>query len=432
MSIKIRQIFFIFFVTLFILSIPPVMLYTAGWSFNFKKSKFEKTGSLLINTATAGVTLYLNETVMDSGNEFRIKNVLPGEYLIKLSKAGYFDWQKKLEVKSELTTFVKDARLVKIPALVLSDKAIREFFPSPAKEKAIYLKDEDTKKTYSLWILETESGKTQKITDSVLPVKNILWSANEERILVETNQGLRAYDIKNGEIKMPFLDDALGAKWDSSNSLILYIQKIDGIYKYDFLFNAPEKLHYAQTATAEFAASDGYLYTIKQSALRQTGNNETISIPLERKNYKIKSITNKKIYLLDEANQKLQIFDLPLQKLSAPAIIANAKAFDISGDNLLFHNDFEIWTYHFPTGAKELLTRFGKNIKKAAWTGDNNSIIFSLDGEIKMIELDKRDMRQTTDLLRLKSIEDFLLTKKYNLYIFGGAEKAEEIFSTDI
>jgi dipeptidyl aminopeptidase/acylaminoacyl peptidase len=414
------------------LSIPPVLLYTAGWSFNFKKSKFERTGSLLINTATPDVTLSLNDTIVDTGNEFRIKNVLPGEYSIKLSKNGYFNWQKKLEVMSELTTFVKNTRLFKMPAVISADKDVRGFFSSPLKNRIVYVKDEENKKLAAMWLIDSASDGPQRIAEAPYPVKNISWSANGEKIIAETGQGLKIYDVKTGQIKLPFLDGAIGAKWDNTNSLILYIQKTDGIYKFDFLFDAPEKIHPAQPSINDFAFADGFLYTVKQQTLKQTDGNETISLPLERKDYKIKTIIDKKLYLVDEASQKIQIFDLPLQKLSTPTLIANAKSFDASGDNLLFYNDFELWTYHFPTGAKELLTRFGKNIKKAAWINDGSGIIFSLDGEIKIIELDKRDKRQTTDIIQLKALDDFMLTKKYGFYIFGGTEKSDEIFKTDI
>jgi hypothetical protein len=76
---KIKQIFFIIFATIFLVTIPLVLLHTAGWSFNLKKNKFEKTGSLLVNTVVDGVTFSLDESSQKPGNEFRIPNLLTGE-----------------------------------------------------------------------------------------------------------------------------------------------------------------------------------------------------------------------------------------------------------------------------------------------------------------------------------------------------------------
>jgi hypothetical protein len=341
-----------------------------------------------------------------------------------LSKSGYFDWRQKIKILSEVTTFIKDKRLFKIPALISIKKDMTDFIAAPQNNN-ILIGGNDT-----LSFINTVSGEIQNISDLTMPAQNIRWSSNGAKFIAQINGVWQVYDVKSPASPI-ILTGASDAEWDTDGNSAVYLQKNDGFYKMDVLFKTQEKKFAPQLGIAGFLTADGALYTVKQSALKQTDGANIITIPLERKNYKIAKIENKKIYLLNNEDQKLQIFQLPLHAASTPILIANAKNFDVLGDNLLFYNDFEIWTYDFSSGAKELMNRFGENIKKTVWANGADYIIIALDGQIKIMENGLRDTRQTLDILQLKSIADFVLTKKYVLYLWSSAGGGE-IFNTDL
>ncbi len=434
MQMKYRRIIFYLFLALFLISAPFILLYASGYKYNAKKNKFEKTGGLVVNTTIKNTSLFVNGRAYGTGQEFRIQNLLPGEYEIKISKSGYFDWQKKLPVESQITAFAKDVRLIagNLPVKI-ADGFADIAYPAPDQSKFLYIKKENNKN--SLFIFDTANDAEKSIASlpSRQTVKSISWSPNGEKIILETLYGFQILNASGGKIQaLPLKVKILGLRWNEADSSQLFASAAEGIYKIDLIFGKAEKIYSPIKIADDFAVLGNNLYLINQSTLQQInlGGGGIISLPLERNGYKIR-LADKRLFLLDE-KQHLQIFNAPLHKLSMPEVLANAKNFDISGASLLYYNDFELWAYNFGTGAKELITRFGQEIKRARWSGGSDYLAVSFNNQIKIIELDKRDSRQTYDFPKFDQIGDFIITKKSSLYFTGKVNTASGIYKLEI
>ena len=435
MQKKHRKIIFIIFVILFLISAPLILLYTGGYRYNFTKNRLEQTGNLLINTKTDNTTVFVNNKSYYNKNEFRIKNILPGDYLIKISKAEHFDWQKKLAVISKFTTFIKDIRLFKknLP-INLVNKKLTEIYPSYDKKKLVHINYDTNLKEYVVSIFNTANDKETKLLNVSQRVNEIKWSPDNNKFLIKTKLGFKVIDIIEGEINIAFLNNKIyDLGWDKKDSLFLFAKTDSGIYKINLLLKTATKLYSVPKVINNFNISQDTLYVIDQYSLRQIDlkNKKVVYVPLERKDYKIKTIKNNKLYLMSK-DDKLQIFDLPLNKLSTPILLVSAKGFDVLNNNLLFYNDFELWTYSFDKGTKELITRIGANIKKARWANDTNYIVYILENQIKIIEVDKRDKRQVIGLVKFGNIKNMMLTEKFNLYFIGEVNKASGLYKLEI
>lgn len=431
---KYRRLIFLFFLLLFFTSIPFILLYTAGYSYNLKKNKFEKTGALLVNTPTKDAVLYLNYKPYYSKGEFRINNLLPGEYDAKLSATGYLDWQKKLLVQSKLTTFAKDIRLWKnsLPINIINQEII-SIYPSPNKNKLLFISGDTKTKKYALSVFDAIKKESRNIMSLKGPPVRVSWSADNEKFSVETADEVKVADANKGDITPGALQNKSRTRWDEKNGSKLYTQGPDGIYKTDLLFQSAAKI-WGLSHANDFAAASGYIYITDGKNLKQINISEktVVSVPLEREKYQIQSIRNNKIYLFHPWAEKLQIFNLPLEALSTPALLANAKDFDIFDNNLLYYNDFELWIYNFESDSKELVTRIGAEIKKARWLLGASNILFILDNQLKIIELDKRDKRQIFNLVKFDEINDFVLTKKYEIYFIGKMNGSSGLYELEI
>ncbi|PIR66714.1 MAG: hypothetical protein COU51_02435 [Parcubacteria group bacterium CG10_big_fil_rev_8_21_14_0_10_36_14] len=435
MQRKYRKIIFFVFAVFFIISIPIILLYTGGYRYNIKKNRLEKTGNLVVNTKTKGVTLYLNERRFENKEEFRIQNILPGEYLIKIIKEGYFDWQKKLAIESEITTFIKDVRLFKqsLPINVI-DKNTSTLFYSPNGKffiTDVYLQESNN---YQIIIFNTETEIYEKLALSTKPLVDTVWSGDSNKFVIKTFSDYQLFDINREKIELPKITNIKKIKWDEKNGMVLYAENDKGIYKIDALFNTSNLLYPLIKTIDDFNISGNYLYITESFSLKQINlkdSTDIITIPLERKNYVIKDLINKKIFLLNQGN-KLQVFDLPLNQLSTPILMANAKDFNLSGNSLLYYDNFELWTHNFDGGEKTLITRIGENIKKARWLNGSEYIIFILENKLEIIEMDKRDQRQTIGIIKFDDINDMLITKNFNIYFTGQLQNSKGLFKLEI
>src|SRR3990167_9001195 len=156
MSLTARRIIAIIFFVFFMVSAPMLILYTAGFRYNLKKAQLTKTGVLVIDSKPSGAVVYLNEQKTKSKTPVRLNNILPDEYSIKAEKAGYFPWNKKLNVLTQETTFAEDIVLFKksIPETIKehTDKSVWLNF-SPDKKSALYIEKNYPLNSESLFLL---------------------------------------------------------------------------------------------------------------------------------------------------------------------------------------------------------------------------------------------------------------------------------------
>ena len=112
MSKKFRDRLFLFFIAIFILMTVLISLYASGYKFNLSwPLKFnrllQKTGMLNVATIPKGAYIFLNDKEQ-TGAVFslfkkdslttpnKIKNILPGEYVLRLEREGYWPYEKKI------------------------------------------------------------------------------------------------------------------------------------------------------------------------------------------------------------------------------------------------------------------------------------------------------------------------------------------------
>jgi hypothetical protein len=103
-SPRTRFVYFIIFFLVFLAVAPFILLYSFGynWTQNFS---LLKTGGVYVYSGETGASLYINDKLDDSTSIFQhgllVKSLRPDTYDIKVTKDGYIDWKKNIEVKGE-------------------------------------------------------------------------------------------------------------------------------------------------------------------------------------------------------------------------------------------------------------------------------------------------------------------------------------------
>lgn len=436
MSLRFRRILYSFFILAFLAITPLVMLYASGYKLNFQSLKggrltVEKTGMLILDSRPRGAMVFINNRpavvglkkilLKNSGANLtpaKIKNLSPGEYEIVLEKKGYWPWRKKLEVLPGSSTFAEDINLFRNnPPELLIPGAERIISLSPQKNLAVLAKNEvleifDLNREEALSyeppatgtppFREADSGKrtTWPPGQSAFFHGRVLYRLSEQRFS-------RSADFSG------VIPEAAEIKWSAEDPNIAYYSDSGRIMSLDVYTGATTTLADI-TEFSDFLVKKNGLYLVKIIGrygfleVHDLGRREllaSIALPASR-GYRFIHPEQQLINLYDEDNRIIYLMDIAQNPLPLRETIANSTLSEwAKSGTLLYGNDFEIWRYDLAQNRKTLLTRLGQGIKGIFWHPSENYAIYTTEQSINVIELDDRDGRNITTLLKLDGLD---------------------------
>lgn len=94
-----------------------VVCYAAGYNINIKTRKISPTALIDVSCDEEGAQIYLDEELV-GGKNFTQKNLEPKQYNLKITKDGYYDWEKSFDLKpaeakkfSSIVLFKKEPKI---------------------------------------------------------------------------------------------------------------------------------------------------------------------------------------------------------------------------------------------------------------------------------------------------------------------------------
>ena len=297
-----RRLIFWLFVLIFLLGAPATIFYAIGYSYDWQNHKITQTGGLYFKSTPSNAEIFLDNKLIDTTAAL-ISRLTPNDYKIKISKDGFYDWEKTLPVYPRLVT---EARNV----FLFPKKINPELINSNATSSIIYYLTDEAEKNR-----QSQAALTASTT----------------------------------------------AGWISKNQNLYFISKENYIF-YSSDLNGTDK--------------------------KQLGINP---LPTAT-NYQI--FNNNNDFLALTASGEL--YWLNRQDNNFLKIAANVKKAEFSSDSkkILYYNDNEIHVYFL-----EDITRQSQPINQATFYPNNEYIAYTTGDQIKIIELDDRDTRNTVDLL---------------------------------
>jgi len=432
-----RKAVYITFVIIFFITAPIIVLYTSGYRYNLSKGRIQKTGILIISSIPKKADIYLNsKKVENKSTPAEIKNVLPGDYEIILSKDGYHNWQKKLPVYENFTTFAEKVNLWKIASSTqLSNSVISHWQASSDGNKIAF---GDSSGLIGVFDLNDNTFNNLESLPNDSKLKNISWSKDNKKILIEytisLSNHLLIYDINSNKSQIIENKNYANIKWSLDNDNIIYGKNEAGLWQINTANNSSELILNA-VLTGDYIIENNYLYGINDKFIYRKNINDKNSTPEDIDSIACPSCNfisnNSNRIILQDGNQSLFIVDPNRQR---PTVSAKAKNIDwLNSDNIMYYNDFEIWIYNFKEGTPKLITRFGQSISQAVWQPQGKHIIFASDNKIKIIELDDRELRNIIDLTNNTNIKFLKIDRKgNNLFFAGESDNKAGIFELNI
>jgi hypothetical protein len=451
-----RRLFTLFFVFLFFLVAPTIVLLAQGYQFNLEDNIFIYSGSVTIKSWPKDIDIYLDGEKQDNkklnliNGSYTINGVRPGKYTLTCSKPGYTDWEKEIRVRSGISTefwnvllFPKEeAQEIEIAEL---PGEAQQIFLFPKKNDQLILFTEQNSEN-QIYLLDLKKSDNQLIfkTNNYNFVEksgglNIEWNSNNKKFILPTEKdGLRDFlvidtDNKDYEKFTPLnqffpKDPIHKVRWmfDEKDEMAI-LTKSGKFYSFDYQREIPQLI--AENVSG-FDFSDYSIYysqlpnnlvwQIKQNDLKNKKQitSEAFELKNDLKFLDIIAYDENRI-VLNNLGETL-IYNKDTENDSTLSLrpsenISNIQ-FSNDGKKLLCWNDHEVWYYMLREwevqpkryfGDKITITRSSEPIKNIQWMDNYENILFSTDKNIRSFEIDPRNKTNVSDIFDSKdSIED--------------------------
>lgn len=403
MNIWHRRIVYIFFIIVFLVVAPLVILYTQGYRYNFERRAIQKTGIMIVSSIPRKADIYLNNTrYTERQTPAKIERVLPGDYEIRLEKEGYHTWQKRLPVFENGSTFAEDVILWKKSSpTIIATTSITAWQQQAGRGEIALLSDSGSLATFN-----PERGQIAiNANVDVGEQQSLTWSASQKKVLskITNAQGaqceITSFEIFKNPETQALPSEYINCFWDYSNDAIIYGAKKDqGIWRFD-TFTKKEQFIGRTTSTSALLIKNNAVYSHDGvSVWRQNITNATIEKIVDAPCAKCQFVQTNSRYLLLQDTEKEQIHFIN-ETGQQKNVTVPAKNINWLNDHvLLFYNNWELWIYDLDKDQPELITRFGTPVISAIWHPEGRHIFLTTNNEVKVIELDNRELRNIITL----------------------------------
>jgi dipeptidyl aminopeptidase/acylaminoacyl peptidase len=365
--------------------------FNLSWPLNFSRA-LQKTGTIALDSDPKGAKVIITgeqergftlNDLFKKNKELttpvKIKNLLPGEYLVSFNLDGYWPYEKKLRVNATQTTFLENIILFKksLPLKVV-DATKQEIEYSPNNDY-VWLKN--NKKIISL--------KTEEVVyEHIAPQIN--WTNNDKQIF----DAAQYVNLENGSITDYQVAIGIPVEAQIQGNKITYLEKNNLT-----IYNTSDKSSKAiavqgevllyTTNETEVLAITKENKKVKLNSYSTNSGELTASLELlfEAKKYLVKQDKNGHLTILDTDHETLYLINLK-NKLELITIIRGVTAYQWKNNDQLFYvTGSEIYLYDLKQDKSWLINRLGEKISSLAWSNSNNYLVFASLKNIGIIDL---------------------------------------------
>lgn len=423
-----RIIFYTFTVLFVVLSIYFSLLvsgYSLTWSDLKGSHKFnllQKTGILAVNSTPRGAKIDLErnfkslfssrDVIKDKKvkTPYKIKNLAPGEYNLKMELEGYWPFEKKVYIHPGQTNYIEEVVLLKktLPAMIFSSP-IQEIDLNNSFSHLIFSEE---KKLFNI-ANESELLFDEKISDLEF-LSNDLVLANKKKIFNYKEDRYLDLNLEN-------LENFHNLKVNKNN---LYYLSSGSLFSYN-LSSQTNTLILSDAGLIDYCFSVGNIFLISQTnnlwqfkvySIKDKKITKSLDLPFGQ--YEFLPSKNNFVFVYDKLYSSLYLINPYSQFNPLVSVLHNVKDVNfISNDSFLYFSGFEIRIFNLSLMQSSLLARFENEIKSLVW--DSRAYLIFSDGQsIKAIDF-KYD-NYITNLFTFDDLSTLKLDEKSGSLFFTG------------
>lgn len=440
MSRRIRRILFYFFVLVFFVIAPIIILYAYGYKYDFTNKKFIETGAIYVKSQPKKAKISLNGKPLNKPTPVLIKGLLPHQYSLKLEMDDFTSWSKNLEVYPGLVTKAESIILLpsRLESTLFNEQPIQNFYISNDKERILFTlaakPEVEANKNNGIWLqeLDKNSAAIQLFKNETNVYEDIQWSENSKYFIFHTQDHWFLLDIQK-PTEITDITQILGSeisnmRWSMKDSDTLYFLRNGQLFQFQWRSKTSNTI---TDNVADYYIEDNQIYVITLP------NNFVYKIDLNGQNRQQitfgypENITIQRMQV--SGNGTMIIFDsnnilyLVENGLLKPLVNGIQKAeFSVDSKKLLLQTEHEVFIHYLDDiegapnrkkGEQIVIVRYSEPIKKAVFLPfEYEHVLFEVNGALKIAETDNRDQINAIDLTQGNNFEITFDNDILNIY----------------
>jgi hypothetical protein len=401
MTKRTRTILFSFFVSLFLVAAPLLVLHSQGYRFDLESKRIVRTGGLYFKVSPKVAEIKVNgedsrKTGYLTGSLLR-DNLIPGSYNVLIEKEGYHSWEKTLEVAGKMVTEAKDVLLVpEQPDFKDLFEEAKNFILSPDGKKMLV--ETEGEEGWSLKLYEPETG-----------IKSRLMEEKDFFLKGADFLGFE-FDESSGKVRLSVATE------EQVKSYVFSLDRLPISLAEEEIIDLPGVLA-SKTVEGQTYSLDALGYVNKKgSSSEETRLNKEPFLVKQETEYEIWAMKDN-VFLKEGS----ELFWLKPQADSFELIFSGISGIKASPDSekALLCSASEIWVLFLKerteqpqkkTGDKAFMTRVSSEIKDASWL-DSSHFFFIAGDSIRISETDDRNK---VNIVELASFNDPQISWSYS------------------
>lgn len=456
-----------------------VLFYAFGYRFNFERGVFIYGGSITLKSNPVEIDIKIDGVQIPTkdlnrlNQSYHISGIIPGEHSIEVSSPGYQTWTKRIVVRSgisnefwNITLPRKNYEIVSYPG---TDHLTRYFqSPEPTLFAGIY--ESPHRIGVQMYDTEQEINETlysePDISFAFEKNENLEWSPDVDRlvfpVLSEGKRHVISVDTETKQARDLSIElnqfTIFRPRFNPSVNDSLLYRSENKLYRLDLHSSSPdtplEPLLLAEHVAAyDISGSDIYIIDSENHQLYRFGADEEhpdfrpiADTPLPDIGSEMTLIVydEYRIAILSESG-KLTFFnayldDNPLRTLAERDI--QGVQFSDDGKKLLFFSSHETSVYFIrpwevqPKRDQDSIWqigRFADDISFVQWTKDYEHILYVKGTQVFVTELDNRDRRNISELIRFERppIQVLSRVNRNQIFFVKDTGDSSELLSID-
>lgn len=449
MTKRFRDFLFILFVFLFIIGTLLISIYASGYKFNLKlpldfNRVLVKTGMLNLDSNPKGATIYINDKALlsDSWRPWsknykktpsKLKNMIPGDYNLRVEKEGYWPFKATVRVNSGLTTFYEDVNLFKSdnPTIKsISDESIdnENIFLSP-NNRYLFLK-----KSKLLVDLEKDKETSlEKIEDDKLFSNNVWLKSNN--LLIDGKIINPKSESETKDFKSLIGENIFNLRFNDAENT-LYYQNEKNLSLINTKNNISEPVIY-NTDIIDYLPGDNNVFLLLKDGDKVFVRNYSLSslsyteelLLSKDGDYSFQESYKNNLVIYDKKNRSIYFLDKGAITKGFKKV-NDVKDWVQTSDGLIFISDWELKWYNLQHGQSGLLTRFSFELEHVKINEAKKYLILIGNQEVVVYDLKSGF---NTSILKAEEINSPALDKSNNfLYFWGKVEDQQGVYRISI